>query len=45
LLLRISTVRRLGWIQRKLKPPNENRRKADKKSARIGKDTMTGQVA
>ena len=45
MLLCISTVRATLADSTKLKPPNETRRKADKGSARAGKDTMTGQVA
>jgi hypothetical protein len=46
LLLRISTVRAaLAVPQQKRGQPNERRRKADKRSARNGKDTKAGQAA
>ena len=45
LLLCISTERAtLADLINRLNPPNENRRKADKRSERIGKDTGTRQV-
>lgn len=46
LLLCISTGRKtLADSINRLKPPNEKRRKADKRSGRTGKTTQTGQVA
>jgi hypothetical protein len=47
LLLCISTVRMTlaEPINKKLEPPKEKRRKADKKSGRIGKNTQAGQAA
>jgi hypothetical protein len=46
LLLRISTVRAaLAVPQQKRGQPNERRRKADKRSARNGKDKKAGQAA
>ena len=45
LLLRISTVRATLADSYKMEPPDESRRKADKRSARNGKDTTAGQAA
>ena len=46
MLLRTGTVQAtLADSIKTVKPPDENRRKADKRSAGAGKDTMTGQVA
>jgi hypothetical protein len=42
LLLWISTVRTALAGAIKLRPPSERRRKADKRSGRIGKNTGTG---
>jgi hypothetical protein len=45
LLLCISTERATLADSKKLKPPSENRRKADKMSERTGKTTTAGQAA